>query len=62
MTDKTTPPALPGYHWTTKTGYAPWDKSDTDPNRVVVGMSPQGLALYDRKTGIIHHMASAKPH
>lgn len=62
MIDKTKPPELPGYRWTSKTGYAMWDPSCDDPERVVVGISPQGLALYDRKTGIIHHMASAKPH
>jgi hypothetical protein len=60
MADKSKPPELPGYRWSTLTGSAPWDpESSTD--QVVVGDSPCGIALYDRKTGIIHHWASAKP-
>lgn len=54
------PPELPGYFWTSLLVNAPWDPEST-ADQCVVGDSPYGLAIYDRKTGIIHHHKNAKP-
>lgn len=61
MTQKFDPPELPGYEWSNIFCSAPWDPSDPDVKRAIVGMSPQGIVLFDRNTNVLHFKKSAKP-